>query len=86
MMIKHKGVWPFFRLLCNQPRIRFDLENLNDPTMMSAFQATIGSRFALLATLVDKDDDLDFVVIHFNKAVTDTAVDILGQQRRKRKP
>ena len=27
-------------------RIRLDLEKLNDPTVMSAFQATIGSRFA----------------------------------------
>ena len=32
-----------------QPRIRFDLEKLNDPTVMSAFQATIGGRFAPLA-------------------------------------
>ena len=37
----------------NQPRIRFDLEKLNDPIGMSAFQATIGGRFAPLATLVD---------------------------------
>ena len=32
-----------------QPRIWFDLEKLNDPTVMSAFQATIGGRFAPLA-------------------------------------
>ena len=42
-----------------QPRIRFDLEKLNDPTVMSAFRATIGSRFAPLATLVDENADLD---------------------------
>ena len=65
-----------------QPRIRFDLEKLNDPT----FQATIGGRFAPLATLVDKDADLDSMVTHFNKAVTDTAAELLGKQRRKRKP
>ena len=53
---------------------------------MSAFQATIGGRFAPLATLVDKDADLDSMVIHFNKAVTDTAAERLGKQRRKRKP
>ena len=69
-----------------QPRIRFDLEKLNDPTVMSAFQATIGGRFAPLATLVDEDADLDSMVIHFNKAVTDTAAELLGRQRRKRKP
>ena len=42
-----------------QPKIRFDLEKLNDPTVMSAFRATIGGRFAPLATLVDEDADLD---------------------------
>ena len=38
-----------------QPRFRFHLEKLNDPKVMSAFQATIGGRFAPLATLVDGD-------------------------------
>ena len=81
-----------------QPRIRFDLEKLNEPTVMSAFQATTGGRFAPLATLVDEDAELDSmvflsfflyvlisVVTHFNKAVTDTAAERLGKQRRKRK-
>ena len=31
-----------------QPRVRFDLEKLNDPIVMSAFQATIGGSFHLL--------------------------------------
>ena len=69
-----------------QPRIRFDLEKLNDPTVISAFQATIGGRFAPLATLVDEDADLDSMVTHFNKAVTDTAAELLDKQCRKRKP
>ena len=69
-----------------QPRIRLDLEKLNDPTVTSAFQATIGGRFAPLATLVDKDADLDSMVTHFIKAVTDTAAEPLGKQRQKRKP
>ena len=69
-----------------QPRIRSDLEKLNDPTVISAFQATIGGRFAPLATLVDEDADLDSMVTHFNKAVTDTEAELLGKQRRKRKP
>ena len=68
-----------------QPRIRFDLEKLNDPTVMSAFQATIGGRFAPLAILVDEDADLYSMVTHFNKAVTDTSAELLGKQRRKRK-
>ena len=62
-----------------QPRIRFDLEKLNDPTVMSALQATIGGIFASLATLVDGGADLDPMVIHFNKAVTDTAAELLGK-------
>ena len=32
-----------------QPRIRFDLEKLNDPLMMNAFQATIGGKFTPLS-------------------------------------
>ena len=69
-----------------QPRVRFDLEKLNDQTVLSAFQATIGGRFASLATLVDEDADLDSMVTHFNKAVTDTASELVGKQRQKRKP
>ena len=69
-----------------QPRIRFDLEKLNDPTVMSAFQTTIDGRFAPLAMLADEDADLDSMVTHFSKAVTDTAAELLGKQRRKRKP
>ena len=51
---------------------------------MSAFHATTGGRFAPLATLVDAN--LDSMVAHFNKAVTDTAGELLGKQRRKSKP
>ena len=53
---------------------------------MSAFQDTIGGIFAPLAKLVDEDADLDSMVTHFNKVVTDTAAELLGKQRRKRKP
>ena len=68
-----------------QPRIRFDLAKLFEPTVMRAFQATIGGRFAPLAMLVDEDADLDSMVTHFNKAVTDTTAELLGKQRWKRK-
>ena len=64
----------------------FDLEKMNDPTVMSAFQVTIGGRFAPLATLVDENADLESMVTHFYKAVTDTAAEHLGKQRRKRRP
>ena len=53
---------------------------------MSAFQATTGGRSAPLAMLVDEDVDLDSMVTHFNKAVTDTVAELLGKQCRKRKP
>ena len=53
---------------------------------MSAFKATIDGRFAPLATLVDKKADLDSMATHFNKAVTDTAAELLGKQRQKRSP
>ena len=52
---------------------------------MGAFQATIDGRFAPLATLADEDADLDSMVTHFNKTVTDTAAELPGKQRRKRK-
>ena len=58
------------RLKNSRKPIRFDLEKLNDPTVMRAFQATIGDRFAHLAMLVDEDADLDSMATHFNKAVT----------------
>ena len=41
--------------------------------------------YVFLATLIDEDADLDSMVTHFNKAVTDTAAELLGKQRRKRK-
>ena len=53
---------------------------------MSAFQEIKDARFASLATLLDEDADLDSMVTHFNKAVTDTAAELLGKQRRKSKP
>ena len=48
--------------------------------MKSAFQATIGGRFAPLATQVDEDADLVSMVTHFKKAVTDTVAELLGKQ------
>ena len=54
--------------------------------MVSTFQATVGGIFAPLIMLVDEDADLDSMVTNFNKAVTDTTAELLGKQRRKRKP
>ena len=54
--------------------------------MRSAFHVTIGGGFAHFATLVNEDADQDSMVTHFNKAVTYTVAELLGKQRRKRKP
>ena len=61
-------------------------EKLNALTVTSAFQAIIrvDGRFATLAMLVD-DADLDAVVTHFNKAVTDTEAELPCKQHPKRK-
>ena len=64
-----------------QPRIRFDLEKLNYPTV-----SVTGGRFAPFTTLVDDDADRNSIVTVFNKAVTDTAAELVSKQRRKRKP
>ena len=58
---------------------------------MNVFIALKGTFFLFLfpplATLVDDGADLDSMVTLFNKAVTDDkAAELLGKQRRKRKP
>ena len=53
-----------------QPRIRFYIAKLNGLTVMSAFQATIGSELTLHATLVDEDAELDSKITFFNEALT----------------
>ena len=67
-----------------KPKIRFDVEKLNDPLVMNAFKTTIGGRFAPLTMLVDGDAELDSIVTEFNKAVT--ATELLGKQHEKEKP
>ena len=59
-------------------------EKSNALTVTSAFQAIIrvDGSFATLAMRVD-DADLDAVVTHFNKAVTNTAAELPCKQRPK---
>ena len=69
----------------NQTRLRFDLEKVKDLHVACTFQATIGGKFALLICL--RDEDMDHTMITtFNTAVTDTASEILGKERRRKKP
>ena len=64
----------------------FDLEKLKDPNVLQTFQAMIGGRFAPRTIMNDDDTDLDSVIITLNKAVTETASEILGKHRQKKKP
>ena len=70
----------------NQPRLRFDLEKLRDPYVACTFQATIGGKFAPLIGLSDEDMDMDTMITTYNTAVTDAASEILGKERRRKKP
>ena len=43
----------------NPPKKRFDLEKLNDPSVMNAFRVTIGDIFATFAKIADEDAELN---------------------------
>ena len=70
----------------NQPRLRFDLEKLRNPDVACTFQATIGGKFAPLIGLSDEDMDMGTMITTYNTAVTDAASEILGKERRRKKP
>ena len=46
----------------------------------------IGWRFAPLTIMSNKDTDIDSMITTFNTAVTETASEILGKHRQKKKP
>ena len=54
--------------------------------MACTFQATIGGMFAQLIGLSDEDMDMDTMNTTYNTAVTDAASEILGKERRRKKP
>ena len=54
--------------------------------MACTFQATIGGKFAPLIGLSDEDMDMDSMITTYNTAVTDAASEILGKERRRKKP
>ena len=49
--------------------------------MACTFQATIGGKFAPLIGM-----DMDTMITTYNTAVTDAASEILGKERRRKKP
>ena len=46
----------------------------------------IGGKFAPLTIMNNKNTDLDAMITIFNTAVTETASEILGKHRQKKKP
>ena len=54
--------------------------------MACTFQATIGGKFAPLTGLSDEDMDIDTMITTYNTAVTDAASEMLGKERRRKKP
>ena len=46
----------------------------------------IGGRFAPLTIMSNDNTDIDSMIITFNTAVTETASEILGKHRQKKKP
>ena len=54
--------------------------------MACTFQATIGGKFAPLIGLSNEDMDMDTMITTYNTAVTDAASEILGKERRRKKP
>ena len=53
--------------------------------MLETFQAMIGWRFAPLTIKSNEDTDIDSMITTFNTAVTETASEILGKHRQKKK-
>ena len=54
--------------------------------MLETFQALIGGKFAPLTIKDNKDTDLDSMITTFNTAVIETASEIVGKLREKKKP
>ena len=67
--------------------LKFNLEKLKDPNIHKTFQAMTGGKFAPLTILKDTEEgeDLDTLTRNFSTAITDTAMEILGKHRSKKK-
>ena len=66
-------------------RLKFDLAKLKDRNVLEIFQAMIGGKFALLTITNNEDTDMDSMIITFNKAITETASEVLGKNIVRRK-
>ena len=59
---------------------------LRDPNVLETFQAMTGRMFAPLTIMNNEDIDLVSLITTFNTAVTETAIEIFGKHRQKKKP
>ena len=66
-------------------RLKFDLEKLRDPNVLETFQAMIGGKSAPLTIMNNEDTDMDSTITTFNRAVTETASEILGKHHQTKK-
>ena len=67
-------------------RLKFDLEKLKDLNVLETFQAMIDGKFAPLIIMSNEYTDMDSMITTFNTAVSETASEILGKHRQKKKP
>ena len=66
-------------------RLTFDLEELKNPNVLETSQAMKGGKVASLTIMSNEDTDMDSMITTFNTAVTETASEILGKHRQKKK-
>ena len=59
---------------------------MKDPNVLETFQAMVGGRFEPLTIISNDNTDIDAMIATFNTAVTETASEILGKHRQKKKP
>ena len=62
------------------PRIRFDLEKLQDPIIAEVLQAKVGGEFTALCVL---GSDIDTLANSLKDVLLSTAEEVLGRQRRR---
>ena len=66
-------------------KLKFDLKKLKDLKMLETFQAMIDGKFAPLTIMNNEDADMDSMITTFNTPVTETASEILGKHRQKKR-
>ena len=69
-----------------QTRLKFDIEKLKNCNVLETFRAMIGRKFAPFTIMNNEDTDLDSMITNSKTAVTETASEILGKHRQKKKP